>query len=176
MQAVRINARGIRFISSQYSVLSVNSTRSRWMRVECRSSTDCLCVINTHSDLHARFLPNYGHNVYSSLGNHDSLDKSLTNILLSECIEASTGRYHFHLISPMLPFSNKSQQENEFIVSLILYLEPEWPLRITKTSLCVIYWVPAATISFYHTKTLSTFSHIQHQCPYSLSSACLRCT
>jgi hypothetical protein len=91
-QAVRINARGIRFISSQYSVLSIDSTASRWMRVRCTSSTDCLCVLDTPAGFHARFLPNYGENVYSSLGTRDDLEDSLKKIIFSECPEASTGR------------------------------------------------------------------------------------
>jgi hypothetical protein len=53
-QAVRINARGIRFISSQYSVLSVDSEHSRWSQIPCTSSTDSLCVVNTQTDLRAR--------------------------------------------------------------------------------------------------------------------------
>jgi hypothetical protein len=51
-QAVRVNSRGIRFISSQYSVLSVGST---WKTIGCVSSTNCLCRVNTGtSDLSAR--------------------------------------------------------------------------------------------------------------------------
>ena len=53
-QGVRINARGIRFISSQYSVLSVDLKNSRWLQVPCSSSTDCLCVMHTHTDFRAR--------------------------------------------------------------------------------------------------------------------------
>jgi hypothetical protein len=89
-QAVRVNARGIRFISSQYSVLVVTD---RWKKVGCISSTDSLCTIDTGTDeFHARLLPNYGQEVYSSIGNNDGIEESLKDILFSECTESATNR------------------------------------------------------------------------------------
>jgi hypothetical protein len=88
-QAVRINPRGIRFISSQYSVLTVNSIGDRWLKVDCTSSTDCLCVLKTGTNLNARLFP-IANQVYSSFGKHEGLGDAMEQILFSKCSESQT--------------------------------------------------------------------------------------
>jgi uncharacterized protein YhhL (DUF1145 family) len=90
-QAVRINSKGIRFISSQYSILKIDPG-SGWMQTTCISSTQCLCVLKTDPEFHARLFPIYGNTVYSSFGVKPIMEENLHTILFSECIEAKTNR------------------------------------------------------------------------------------
>lgn len=90
-QGVRVNSRGIRFISSQYSVLSISSV---WKQVGCISSTNCLCRIDTNTtDFGARLFPNYGETVYASFGVNDVPQGPVQDILFTECHESATKRY-----------------------------------------------------------------------------------
>jgi hypothetical protein len=72
-QAVRINSRGIRFISSQYAVLNIDPKSTSWVSVECTSSRQSLCDLTTGTTLQSRLLPNDGQQVYSTFGRHDDL-------------------------------------------------------------------------------------------------------
>jgi hypothetical protein len=91
-QGVRVNSRGIRFISSQYSVINVDQ-RERWLKVECVASMDSLCVLNTNSTIHGRVFPNFDQVAYSSFRDKSKMAEDMHAILYSECTEASTGRF-----------------------------------------------------------------------------------
>ena len=109
-QAVRINARGVRFIPPDSSAIALvnSSTHSRdfhilpaddkgrnpWQVFRCKSSTDALCQIDTQgSGYTSRLFPNAGSPVYIT---HGELPESplggIPKFVTGNCPESSTGR------------------------------------------------------------------------------------